>query len=148
MTAQIYERLLYKDEAYAMAATPLDDYLAQQGKPSPFRETNTALWRRYVGAWEIRDDRLWLVDIFATLQDGSPATLDAIFPGQPGPIFAGWHTGMLRLPRGKQLKYVHMGFGSVHEENILLQVENGLVTSVEVQPNKQPSWFARLRSGR
>ena len=138
MTAQIHERLLYKGEAYAMAATPLDDYFVQQGRPSPFRETHTALWRRYVGAWEIREDRLWLTEIFATLEDGSAATLDAIFPDQSGPIFAAWYTGMLRLPRGKELKYVHMGFGSVHEEDVMLTVERGVVVSSEIKRNKRP----------
>jgi hypothetical protein len=138
MTAQIYERLLYKGEAYPMAATPLDDYLFQQGIASPFREANTALWRRYVGAWEIRDDRLWLTEIFATLEDGSPATLQAIFPDQTRPVFAAWYTGVLRLPRGKQLKYVHMGFGSTHEEDVMLSVEKGVVVSSETKRNKRP----------
>ena len=45
--------------------------------------------------------------------------------GRKAPIPATWFTGSIDLPDGKQLEYVHMGFASTYERNILLRFENG-----------------------
>jgi len=49
---------------------------------------------------------------------------------------ADWFTGVLRIPRGAQLVYVHMGFGSVYEEEVHIHVERGRVTGTRVYDNR------------
>lgn len=37
-------------------------------------------------------------------------------------VFAHWYTGQLRIPDGEQIEYMHMGFGSQYERDILVTV--------------------------
>ena len=68
MTAQIAERLNYKGEVVAMCTNPLDDYFAMGGSRPRFEFNCTALWRGYVGSWEIVDYRLYLMGLNGTLR--------------------------------------------------------------------------------
>jgi hypothetical protein len=52
------------------------------------------------------------------------------------PLHASWYTGTLRVPRGEMLHYVHMGFGSVYEEEILIEVEKGCVVGERSVDNR------------
>jgi hypothetical protein len=128
MTAQISERLVYRGETHAMCAEPLAQYFRLAGENPGFQPSSTMLWRGYIGTWEIRDDRLYLIGLDAKLRDGSPASLETVFPGFPERVFAHWFNGQLRLPRGELLKYVHMGWGSQYEEDLFLEVSRGIVT--------------------
>jgi len=58
MTAQFAESLLYEGENVSMCTTPLSDYFALAGVQPRFGVVMSALWRGYVGSWEIVDDRL------------------------------------------------------------------------------------------
>ncbi len=44
-----------------MLSLPLEDYFSMGGHHPSFRSPHTANWRGYVGAWEIRNDRLYLI---------------------------------------------------------------------------------------
>jgi hypothetical protein len=109
MTAQIPEKLLMNGETLTLCSEPLDDYFTSHGEPG-FAVNCTALWRGYVGTWEIRDARLFLVGIEAEYPDGSSVSLAKLFQGETERIFARWFTGTLRCPRGGELEYVHMGY--------------------------------------
>jgi hypothetical protein len=135
MTAQIAERLHYLGEDVAMCTNPLDDYFAMRGVNSRFQSNCTALWRGYVGSWEIVDDRLYLVSLSGTIEGGADATLATIFPDFPDRVFAHWYSGTIRIPQGKQLEYVHMGYGSTFERDLLLDIERGLVVATRVRHN-------------
>ena len=135
MTAQIAEKLLYQGEKVAMCTNPLDDYFAMGGTSPRFQATTTALWRGYVGTWEIVDNRLYLVSLDATLEDGTDATLETVFPGFKDRVFAHWYSGTIRVPQGKQLEYVHMGYASTYEKDLLLHIERGVVISTQVRQN-------------
>lgn len=135
MTAQIAEILQYEGQEVPLLATPLSDYFEMGGACPPLQRTSTALSRRYQGTWEIVDGRLYLVGLDAILEDGTRATLGSVFPDYPERVFAHWYTGVLRIPQGKEIEYVHMGFGSVHERDLFLQVKRGVVTGSEVVVN-------------
>lgn len=135
MTAQIAERLAYQGEEFAMFTELLGDYFAKGGIEPKFRRTSTALWRRYVGSWEIVDDHLYLTDLNGTLEDGTKASVATIFPGFPDKVFAQWYSGTIRIPQGEELEYVHMGYGSTFERDLLLDVERGVVVATTVRRN-------------
>ena len=135
MTAQIAEKLLYQGEQVAMCTNPLGDYFAMGGFNPRFESMSTALWRGYVGGWEIVDDRLYLVSLDGTLEDGTDATLETVFPGFPDRVFAHWYSGSVRIPQGKQLEYVHMGYASKFEQDLLLEIERGVVVATRVRQN-------------
>lgn len=135
MTAQIHERLILDGEETSMAfCPPLPEGHARIYEPSSeetvsdegdFILGSTACWRGYQGTWEIRDGRFYLVDLRGRLRlrDG-------------GPLLADWFSGVLRIPRGEMLQYVHMGFGSVFEQEVHIKVENGVVVTARVIDNR------------
>jgi|CryBogDrversion2_7_1035282.scaffolds.fasta_scaffold24592_2 hypothetical protein len=135
MTAQITEKLIYEGERYAMCTNPLDVYLSLSDLGIEFESTSTALWRGYVGTWEIKDDRLYLIKLNGTLNGGSEADLETVFPGYPNRVFAHWFSGEVRIPQGKILNYVHMGYGSTYERDLLITIADGVVTRSTVQEN-------------
>ena len=135
MTAQIPERLLYQGQTWSMCANPLNDYFAFGGVSPGFRWDCTALWRGYVGLWEILHERLYLLELHGTLQDGGAASLAIVFPDYPERVFAHWYSGTLRIPQGRLLRYVHMGYGSTYERDLLLEIERGVLVATHVQQN-------------
>jgi len=130
MTAQIHEKLIFEGEATSMAFCPpipanhpqivvLTDEQVQQaiaaGTISSFIYS-TACWRNYIATWKLEDGKFYLVQI------------DGIYRVESAePIFADWVTTVIRIPEGKLLHYVHMGFASVYEFETHLKIENGLV---------------------
>lgn len=154
MTAQAPDSIFYKGEFYPLASEPLADCWAHRQRPRPhFAPINTACWRGYIAGWEIRDGRLYLIDIRGTLAAPAtddegfppsadaaevPATLDRLFPGEPPPILADWFTGTLNVRQGEMLHYVHMGYGSVFEKTLHIDVVEGRVVAERVVDNRPP----------
>ena len=93
---------------------------------------NTACWRGYVATWEIEDDVLYLNAIngpgFGIVPSWRMTGDDR--------LAADWFTGVLRVPRGKQLHYVHMGFSSVYEEELHFKIAAGRVLARRVVDNR------------
>ena len=129
MTAQISEKLLFEGQKHAMCTNPLGNYCALGGELPRFASNCTALWRGYVGTWEIINDRLYLVELQGELKSGQDADLETVFPGYGERVFAHWYSGVIRLPQGKMLKYIHMGYGSTYERDLLLNFEKGVLIS-------------------
>lgn len=144
MTAQFPERLHYQNREYSMCTNPLEKYFELTGIRPKFVETCTALWRGYVGKWVIIHERLYLIGIEGCLSNGTSAfssrsaTLEDIFPGFPKRVFAHWYTGTVRLPYGNRLDYVHGGYGSTYEYDLMIEVSQGVITSTTIRENTVP----------
>ncbi len=135
MTAQISEKLLYEGQKLSMCTEPLSLYFALGGDGPKFQCNFTALWRGYVGTWEIVDGRLYLIDLQGTLKGGEEASVATIFPDYPDRVFAHWYSGTLRIPQGKLLHYVHMGYSSTYERDLFLAIEKGVLKGTRVRQN-------------
>lgn len=135
MTAQFTEKLQYKGEELSLRTEPLDKYLAKLKNKPIFHDMSSACWRNYVGKWDIAYDRLYLIGIDAWYVDGTEVTLGTLFPGAKDYVFAKWYTGVLNVAQGKMLHYVHMGYESVFESDLLISVKNGVVVKTEVHNN-------------
>ena len=94
---------------------------------------DTSCWRGYRATWIIIDNNLYLEDIET---QNKKLRKDSLFKKIKEPVFADWYTGELRLPRGECLKYVHGGFGSIYERDILITVEKGKVISQKIKTNR------------
>lgn len=135
MTAQVHERLIIDGEETSMAfCPPLPEQHPRIFEPGPGEGAkarsdsilgSTACWRGYQGTWAINDGRLYLVDLRGRFQ---------LREGEP--VFADWFSGVLRLPKGEMLQYVHMGFGSIHEQEVHVRVEKGVVLTTRVIDNR------------
>ena len=128
-TAQMGDILVYQGQNKSIFSNPLEFYFDEQ-HPRPnevFQFSCTANWRGYVATWKIEEDYLYLVKLVegSCSHDAPEIPLGSIFPEQQSPIKATWFTGRLRIPLGKRLQYVHMGYGSVYEKALFLSIENG-----------------------
>ena len=87
---------------------------------------SSACWRQYIGTWEIKDGKVYLVNIL-----GRYKLLE-----NTG-IYADWFTGIIRIPQGEVLKYVHMGYGSIYEHEIHIKIEKGMVIESQTIDNRK-----------
>lgn len=132
MTGQVHENLILNGENSSMAFCPPlpknDSRIVELEKDEIIRHgifSSTACWRQYVGTWEIKDNRFYLVELNGRFN----------LVGNT-PVLADWFTGTLRIPKGKLLHYVHMGYGSVYEFEIHIKIENGIVTKSKTIDNR------------
>jgi hypothetical protein len=96
---------------------------------------STACHRDYIGTWKIKDNKFYL-----TYLDGKYRLKSK------KPVFAEWYTGILKIPRGK---FVRFGtFEPIYEKTLFVQVENGYViktflkNSDDVLDNEIPEYVS------
>jgi hypothetical protein len=131
MTLQAMEAIWVGGERRHMLNTPLDDWLLLTGADiNDFAEcwagSSTGCWRKYIGEWEIRDGRLYLVRFSPGFwQDKVDKPLDRLFPGFPDRVFAHWYSGTLRtLPVA-----VRRGIPEDPEQELRIQIKRGVCFS-------------------
>jgi hypothetical protein len=85
----------------------------------------TACWRGYHGTWQITEGRFYLVGVSGRyeLQGGEL-------------LFADWFTGTLCVARGEIIERTLIGFGAVFEEELHIDIEDGIVTETRVIDNR------------
>jgi len=139
-TAQVPERMTYEGEEGALFTNPLETYFTKDSPRPGFTAPHTACWRGYVGTWEIKDNTLYLSDIKAWMRNeegkAAPVGFEKVFPGKTKPLKAEWFTGTLRIPRGKPIRYAHMGYQTVYEQDVFLRVEAGKVVDRQMVDNR------------
>jgi len=73
------------------------------------------LWRGYVGTWKIENDSSFLVNIKIDYCGGNPVTINIKEEFGSDKVFADWVSSEIINPTGKQIKYIHQGYGSIYE---------------------------------
>lgn len=134
-TAQFPEIIKVDGKTESLTAEPLGQYLDNPDKFKILKEhtnlgTCTALWRGYVGHWEIKNSKLLLNEIetgSCSKETRKVLPLDKLFPGKPQPVFADWYSGTLVMPRGKLVEYIHLGYASRYEKYLIMEIQKGLV---------------------
>jgi len=135
MTAQIMERIKVDGQDLQMATEPLSSYFHKTDKGRELVSYSTACWRGYLGTWEIMEGKLYLVDLEATITNFNKVGIDYFFPNNDK-VFASWYSGEIRIPNGELLRYEHMGYMSVYDEDEYLTIEKGVLISRRTNKNK------------
>ena len=133
-TAQYPDKIIYNGKMYKLQSNPLEVYFKNNPDKKPESEIrSSALWRGYVATFEVKDTQLFLKDIEIQYQDTTSkekneykwrSVINEVFPNQKD-IKVDWMTGLLVLPHGKLVNYVHMGYSSKYENYILLEIDKG-----------------------
>jgi hypothetical protein len=139
MTAQVPDIIVIAGEELPLFSNPPDSYFNEENPRPAFQSMSTANWRGYVATWEISESALYLVDLKGTISGSGGVNIATIFPDDPERIKADWFSGTLRIPRGKCINYMHLGYGSIYEEDLIIEVENGVVKKREIVDNKKAS---------
>ena len=132
MTAQVSEILIYKGEEFSIMSEPLSDFLEK--KPKLFSWESSACWRGYVGKWKILGDKLFLIDLDGNTENGKVG-LKYLFANKKE-VFAKWFSGDLTIPLGELIEYVHVGYASIFEKDLIITFSKGIITKQVLVNNK------------
>jgi hypothetical protein len=138
MTIQAKDNLLFEGQVVSIGTLPLNDYFTKANISPDFHVFNTGCWRGYIGTWAIKDERLYLIHISATLKTGEMVNLETIFPGYPERVFAHWFSGIIQIPMGRNLdiNFLIGGLGmGIYERDMLLILEKGVVIKRQLRQN-------------
>ena len=123
MTSQANEKLIFNGQKLSMACTPKIPHRDKRITKLPFESyknyAHTGCERRYIATWLIENNKFYLAEIKGKYN------LD-----YSEPIWANWYTGTLRIPQGECLHYIHMGFESIYESELHIEVVKGKITSI------------------
>jgi len=148
-TSQSPDKIIYKGQEYSLNTNPLESFFENNPNLRPKSDImSTALWRGYIATFEIQDNQLFVKDIVVMDEDtitGSHKTtwrsvFNQVFPNQ-NQIKVDWLTGLLVIPNGKLVNYVHMGYASTYENYILLEIDKGNLIQEKNMKSKESEKF-------
>tara|TARA_B100000242_G_scaffold95633_1_gene65389 strand:- start:6820 stop:7197 length:378 start_codon:yes stop_codon:yes gene_type:complete len=125
MTIQAGDVLSYNGKKTTITAEPLKPYLETRTDVS-FIFKSTALVRGYIGVWEIKNKKLYLVSLVGFINNNEKVDLKYLFPNITE-VFAVWFSGDIRIP----------------EEDIVLNFSKG--TLIDETPIDISSSFSSVR---
>ena len=125
MTIQAGDVLSYNGKKTTITEEPLKPYLETRIDVS-FIFKSTALVRGYIGVWEIKNKKLYLVSFVGFISNNEKVDLKYLFPNMTE-VFAVWFSGDIRIP----------------EEDIVLNFSKG--TLIEETPIDISSSFNSVR---
>ena len=138
MSAQSGEIMRYENRMYSMASHPLGSYLRKED--ISFVKYSSACIRGYEGTWEIKNHKLFLIDLMANV-GYKKVGIEYLFQGQTE-VFAEWFTGEIRMPTGEELESVHLGYASTYEYDLFFDIVNGELTNIREVDNRE-AFFKR-----
>lgn len=133
-TAQYSDKIIYNGKKYELHANPLETYFEKFPDKRPKGGAfSTALWRGYVATFEVVENQLFLNKIeVRVLQPTTGKASEAVIKNVISEVFPNqdmvkvdWLTGILVLPYGRLMNYVHMGYGSTYKKYVLLEFNDG-----------------------
>ena len=133
MTIQAADILSYNGKKTTLATEPLKPYLETRSDVGFIYKT-TALVRGYIGRWEIKNKKLFLVSLLGFIENNKQVDLNYLFPNQTE-VFASWYSGDIRIPEGELLEKINVGYASVFEKDRILSFEKGILTNETVVDN-------------
>ena len=137
MTIQAADILSYNGKKTTIASEPLKSYLDARSDVG-FVYKTTALVRGYIGKWEIKNKKLYLISLVGFIENNKQVDLNYLFPNETE-VFANWFSGDIRIPEGKLLKKINLGYASVFEKDRFLFFKEGVLISETVKKNKKPN---------
>ena len=137
MTIQAADILSFNGKKTTIATEPLKPYLETRSDVGFIYKT-TALVRGYIGRWEIKNNKLFLVSLLGFIENNEQVDLNYLFPNQ-SEVFANWYSGDIRIPEGELLKKINVGYASVFEKDRFLTFKEGILISETIKNNKNPN---------
>ena len=133
MTAQAPEVLIYKNLKLTIDCEPLQQYFQTFINLPIFTFNDTDCYRGYIGKWEIKEHKLYIVDLNGHTSNGY-VNLNYLFP-QKNEVFADWFSGIINIPQGEVLEYSRLTPIN-YEKYIVLTFENGVLIKQQLRDNK------------
>jgi len=134
-TAQSPDKIIYNGREYNLNVNPMEIYFNNfpERRPQPSLRS-TALWRGYNATFEIIQNELWIIDIKIEVQTSNTearrftsewvSVINECLNGNSR-MKVNWYNGLLVIPYGEIINYVHMGYASTYENYFILEIHNG-----------------------
>lgn len=136
MLPQVPEKLIYQGNHCDLPyEQPLEAWFEAAGNRPAFHVPHTALWRGYVGTWELEDGKLYLTGLEGMLENGQVVDLKTIFPDAGKRVFASWYSGTFSLPQGELQNAICIGYSSVYERYLVLVFDKGNLVASHYETN-------------
>ncbi len=136
MLPQVPEKLIYQGKHCDLPyEQPLEAWFKMNGNRPDFYIPHTALWRGYVGTWELENGKLFLTALEGMLENGQIVSLKTVFPDADGRVFAAWYSGTFSLPQGELQNAICIGYSSVYEQYLILTIDKGILVSSHYETN-------------
>lgn len=137
------EVLRYRGRWYPIIGYPLDSCtdVWLKRRMGQLQPRSMALARGYQGNWAIRQSKLWLTALLATVREHSSRDdwthgerdLEWLFPGASGPVVADWYTGQLVVGVGRPARTAQ--FLMEWPRHRVFEVSSGHVTGSALRDN-------------
>ena len=129
-TQQISEKIILDQDTLKFAQAPLQTAKLYEGKLNNLIPGSSALWRGYIGTWEIKNDSLFIID-FIGYADNDTLDYFTFFETRESEIFADWYSGSLEVFK-EECEGVQIYFNGLFKKKIV--IENGIVSPFESLP--------------
>jgi len=161
MTAQTANRIRLQGASHLLMSEPDEGLWTDLVKPN-FVPLSSANWQGYVSHWAVKGSALYLEDVQGSVCrrhpevgaersnwcqighygncDRRPIRLSDICYVPPDGLRADWFSGELRVPQGRLIEYVHAGWASGFERDLILQVVDGRIVSEEMKQVPSDPW--------
>jgi hypothetical protein len=135
-TAQVPDIIILEGKKFELHTNPLEAYFSIYPEKRPKNNMKwSSLWRGYRATFEIVNKELFLKDIEIQILTGNipenyKSEWKSIFNEYINDVSIlrmNWYTGLLIIPNGKLINYVHMGYESTYENYIIIEIENGVL---------------------
>jgi hypothetical protein len=146
MAAQLPDFILINGVKMNLFSNPLEQLWPNFNKKRPTFRESLICKRGYIATWEIRNKDLILRTLDGNVIERTwlfwkrlvRYSVQTLFPraGDRG-VKATWFSGKIRIPKGKQILYVHSNYDSRFEKEMVISVEKGAVTKTVVIDNMQ-----------
>lgn len=151
-TAQVPDKIIFNGIKYDLMSNPLEVYFNKFPEKKPLANTNsTALWRGYIATFEVFENKLFVKDIVVQEENDSlhneikeVSIFKAIF-GNVERFNCDFFSGLLVLPYGELINYVHMGYSSTYANYILLEINESSLVNIKEYDYKEYLPFKELQ---
>ncbi len=130
-TSQAGDILIFKGDTLTLFSNPLEQYFDIKSERTlngkKLEWTSTACYRGYRATWEVTNDSLFLIRVQKGCYSEAPEYFDLKSEFDSERVFAEWFTGKALVPRGKQIHYLHSGYESFYEKELVLSFTRGLL---------------------
>lgn len=139
-TAQAPDYLIYNEDTLAIFSNPLETYFQQHPNiKNPFSELPllaTGCWRGYIAYWELRNDSLFLKDIY---RDKIKFDIAQVITDRDtnNDVFADWVNQDIPHPYGNLVYYIHDAYLSIYEFEKVFHLEAGILKSTIIYDNSK-----------
>ncbi len=131
-TGQAGDVLIYQGDTLALFSNPLEQYLEIKTERTindyELTWTSTACYRGYQATWELVNDSLYLLKVQKGCYSEELKYFDLTKEFGTDRVFAHWFIGKTLAPKGDLIHYVHSGYGSFYQSELVLTFKDGILT--------------------